>query len=357
MLAVLSSREAGRGRCTITGNSRGRGDILHDRVVVEPHVWRVIHCNAAAFVRGDVVGDHVVVHVHREVARHQEAQAAAVIVRQVALDQVVVDVNRARALRACGRSVIGERISGQFTGDHDAGAFIIGTVEVDTVVVDAVGNGVNLVLLEAEDADTTAIFRREVTADIVVRNFVIVRAVEEADGACQVGAAVGDNPVIGNPQIVVLVIGIRRGQVGRADADGAIGAAVILDRIIRDLQITSIGIGKDRAALRFNVDHRGGSGVPAEDGSHIAREAHLIAAAKVQAVNRGFIVGGELAVVRQDIDNLAFAYILIAIPGEAGDLGAPGIGQGGVAAKCNAVDDRAIHRGSIRINAARTDTL
>ncbi len=133
---VLSGRKTCRGRLTIAGDGRRGRDVLHDRVVVEAHVGRIVERNTAAFVRGDVVDDHVVVDVHREVARHQEAQTAAVIVRQVGLDQVVVDIHRAGALWTVGRAIIRGRVGRQFASDHDTGAFIVGTVEVDAVVVD-----------------------------------------------------------------------------------------------------------------------------------------------------------------------------------------------------------------------------
>ena len=55
--------------------------------------------DARTLVGGQVVGDHVVLHDVREVARHQEPQAATVVVRQVGLQEVVVHVDCTAALR------------------------------------------------------------------------------------------------------------------------------------------------------------------------------------------------------------------------------------------------------------------
>ena len=98
-----------------------------------------------------------------------------------------------------------------------------------------------------------AVFGREVAAEIVAGDFVILGAVEESDRACQVRAAIGENAVVGDAQVVVLAVGIRSRQVGRADADRAIGAAVALDHVVGDLQIAGIGVDEDRAALRFDI--------------------------------------------------------------------------------------------------------
>ena len=199
LVAVRTGRKTGRSRLTIAGDRRGRGVVLHDRVVEEAHIGGIVEGNTAAFVRGDVVDDHVVVHIHREVARHQEAQTAAIIVSQVGLDQVVVDIHRAGALRAVGCAIVGGRVGRQFAGDHDAGAFIVGMVEVDAVVVDpAVG-------AQAEVADRAAVLRREVAAQIVAGDFVAIRAVEQADRAGQVRAAVGEDAVVGDAHVVVVV--------------------------------------------------------------------------------------------------------------------------------------------------------
>ena len=79
----------------------------------------------------DVVDDDVVIHVVGEVPGHQEAQAAAVVVAQVGLDQVGVDTSTGPA-PVDGVAGFGR----QLAGDHDAAAFVVGTVEVDAVVVD-----------------------------------------------------------------------------------------------------------------------------------------------------------------------------------------------------------------------------
>ncbi|MEZ4638566.1 MAG: hypothetical protein R2856_27015 [Caldilineaceae bacterium] len=69
----------------------------------------------------------------------------------------------------------GAGIGGQFTRDHDAAAFVVGTVEVDTVVVNLAVGAVTV------DADTAAVFRREVAADVVVGHLVVVGLWQETD--------------------------------------------------------------------------------------------------------------------------------------------------------------------------------
>ena len=59
----------------------------------------------------------------------------------------------------------------------------------------------------------------------------------------------------------------------------------------------------------------------------------------------------------QDVDHLAIGDILVAGPGQAADESAPVIGQGGIAAEGDAIDDRALHRRAIGIHTAGTDAL
>ncbi len=54
--------------------------------------------------------------------------------------------------------------------------------------------------------DRTAVLGREVAAQIVVINFVVLSAVEETDRARQVRAAVRKDAVVGDAQVVVLVV-------------------------------------------------------------------------------------------------------------------------------------------------------
>src|SRR4030067_1050496 len=88
-------------------------------------------------------------------------------------------------------------------------------------------------------AYAAAILGREVAADVVVSHLVAIRAGEQADGACQVGAAVGENAVMGDDHVVVLVVVGRTRQVRRAQAEGAavrpaaaLHAAAFVDRVV-----------------------------------------------------------------------------------------------------------------------------
>ena len=239
-------------------------------------------------MHGDVVDDHVVVNVHREVAHHQEAQAAAVILSHVGLDQVVVDIHRAGALRPAGLAIEGTRNSRQLTGDDDTGAFIVGMVEVDAVVVDrAVG-------AQAEVADPAAVFRREVAADIVAGHHVAVGAAKQADRAGQVGAAIGEDAVVGDAQVVVVVeVG---GNIGRTDTDGAIRAAVVLNNVVGDLQVVGARIGEDGAALDLEIWTGKRAGEAAKDGVQVAGDVLLITAADVEPVDGSLEIAAELVV-------------------------------------------------------------
>ena len=80
------------------GGRGGGGDVLHDRVVEEADVGCVVERHPAAFVSRDVVHDHVIGDIVREVAGLQEAQAGLGAVQD--LDHGLVDEEEdARARR------------------------------------------------------------------------------------------------------------------------------------------------------------------------------------------------------------------------------------------------------------------
>ena len=131
LVAVGRGRQPGRGRVTVGGHRGGRRQVLHDRVVVDPHVGGVVEADAAALVGRHVVDDHVVVDVHREVARPSGSGYRR---RRrwpgwpgSGCCRCPPGRSRARASPGVGR---------QLTGDHDAAALVVGHVEVDAVVVD-----------------------------------------------------------------------------------------------------------------------------------------------------------------------------------------------------------------------------
>ena len=160
---------------------------------------------------------------------------------------------------------------------------------------------------------------------------------------------VGDDPVVGDDDVVVLVVGVGRRQVRRADADGAVGAAVVLDHVVGDLQVAGVGVGEDRAALRDQA--AGQAGGRAADGVDVAGEALLVAAAQVEAVDRRRRVGAVrrrervVAVARQEQrDHRAVVDGLVAGPRQASaDPGVPVGRHRAVAGEGAAVDDRAAH--------------
>ena len=145
--------------------------------------------------------------------------------------------------------------------------------------------------LRAVGADAAAVLSREVAADVVLPHLVVVGTVEQPDAAGEVGAGIGDDPVAGNDDVVVLVVGVGRRQVRSADADGAVGAAVVLHHVVGDLQVACIGVGKDRAAL--GGESAGLAGGQAGDRVDVGRETLLIAAAQIEAVDRGRRIGAE----------------------------------------------------------------
>ena len=112
------------------------------------------------------------------------------------------------------------------------------------------------------------------------------------------------------------------GRSGRADPDRAVAAAVVLDDVVRDLQVAGVGVGEDRAALGDDVGRQAGR--PAADLVDVAREALLVAAADVEAVDAGR-VGVELTVGKAlppslgeaERDDRAVVDVLVAVPGQA----------------------------------------
>ena len=83
-------------------------------------------------------------------------------------------------------------------------------------------------------------------AQRVVVDAVVGRAGEDADAAGQVRAAVLVDAVEGDADVVVLV----RPDVRGAEPDAAaVGAAVALDHVVRDLEGVGLGVDVDAAAL------------------------------------------------------------------------------------------------------------
>ena len=355
LVAVRGGGDASRRRVAVRGHRGGRRQVLHDRVAVDPDVRGVVEADAAALVRRDVVDDGVVDDVHRvraaRAAGHEEPDAAAVVVGQVGLDLVAVDVDRA------GAGGEGVRVGRQLAGDHDAAALVVGLVEVDPVVVDLA------VRAAAVDADAAAVLHREVAADVVGGDLVVVRAGEDTDPAGEVRAGVVDDPVGGDPDVLVVLVGVRGRQVGRAEADGAVAAAVVLDDVVGDLQVARVGVGEDRTALRGDVGRQPGRATRlAVD---VPREALLVAAADVEAVDRRLEPAGELpgptgrgggVLGGEDVDDLTVADVLVAVPGHPAELGVPVGGELGVAGERTAVDDRAGHEG-VALEATGADAL
>ncbi len=137
--------------------------------------------------------------------------------------------------------------------------------------------------LHADVAHATAVFGREVAADVVAGDFIVVGAAKEPDAAGEVRARVGDDAVVGDADALVVIVRVGRRQVRRADADRAVRAAVVLDDVVGDLQVVRVRVGEDRAALRDQA--AGQSGGAAADGVDVAGEARLVAAAQVEAVD------------------------------------------------------------------------
>ena len=174
--------------------------------------------------------------------------------------------------------------------------------------------------------------------------------------------AVGDDPVVGDPDPVVLVVGVGGRQVRRPDPDRPVAAAVVLDHVVRDLEVAGVGVGEDRSAL--GDDGRGQARGRAAGLVDVGREAGLVATADVEAVDgrrsacavrlREGTVAGARQVER---DHRAVVDGLVAVPRERVDPGDPVGGNGTVAAVCAAVEDRALHLRVVRTDATRADAL
>ena len=67
----------------------------------------------------DVIDDDVVVDVVIEVACHQEAQPATIIISKIVLDEISVDIHRASSW---GKQVW---VSREFASDKDTATFIV----------------------------------------------------------------------------------------------------------------------------------------------------------------------------------------------------------------------------------------
>ena len=108
----------------------------------------------------------------------------------------------------------------------------------------------------------------------------------------------------------------------------AVGAAVVLDHVVGDLQVAGVGVGEDRAALgrrRWPA----GRWAAAADLVDVAREALLVAAAEVEAVDRRAVAGrsassGNVPARAKIVDDRAVVDGLVAVPAcSAADPGVP----------------------------------
>ena len=228
---------------------------------------------------GQVVGDDVVGHHLGEVAGHQEPDASTVVVRLIRDQRVAVD--RDGAGTAAQLTVVRRECA----GDHDAAALVVTLVVVDAVPGDRAAVGAAVV------RDRSAVLRREVAAEVVAGDRVVVGAGEDAECAREVRAAVGDEPVVGDVEALVVVarcVGVA-GQIGRADADRAVGAAVRLDLVVRDGEVANVLIEHGRAALgRTRAGRsRHAIGDTARQGVDVARIALLVTTGEQQAVDAG----------------------------------------------------------------------
>ena len=227
-------------------------------------------------------------------------------------------------------------------------------------------------------AHAAAILGREIAADVVADHLVVVRTGEEPDTTRLIGAGIGDNAVVGDDDALVVAAGVGGRQVRRADADGAVGTAVVLYHVVGDLQVAGIGVGEDRAALCDQA--AGQAGHTAADDVDIAGEALLVAAAQVEAVDRwrrgsavhrrkGLALACDGAAGRRrhvDRDDRAVVDGGVAAPVRCrvagggihrrlqGDAGVPVSRHRTVAGEGAAVDDGAAHR---TVGAARADAL
>src|SRR5581483_5962455 len=180
------------------------------------------------------------------------------------------------------------------------------------------------------------------------------------DRARAVGAAVVDDPVVGDPHVLAAQrVRQRRRQAGRAEPDrAAIRAAVAADHVIGDLQvvraavdINAAALGRERSGAARDLD--------AEDLGDIGRVVELIAALDGEAVDRRLEAGAAeaLAGLLQYIHHLAVVDVLVAGPGEAVQQVEPGRLARRVGAEAGAVDHRAEDAGIVGVHAARPDDL
>ena len=328
----LAGRDTGRCRLPVRRHCRGGRDVLGDRVVDNPDVGGVVDGDAAALVGRDVVHDHVVGDVHHAGSGHQEPQAAAVIAGDVLLDDVGVDGLRARAERdALGRLVRQDLLGRELTGDDHAGALVVRLVEADAVVVDGA------VRAEPVERDATAVFSRVVAADHVLRDVVVVRAVEEPDRAGQVRAAVAEDLVVGDEDVLVVVRLAGRVDRRGADADTAgVGAAIGLDHVVGDHRVARVRVQEHAAALGDGLSGQGRRQRAAALGIDGAREVEVLASLDGEAIDLGRVVRPGCGArapdivgrrvtgrMREHVDGLAIGDGLVAVPGEPCDAGVP----------------------------------
>ncbi len=150
-----------------------------------------------------------------------------------------------------------------------------------------------------------------------------------------------------------------RGQIGATDPDGPVRTAVVLDHVVRDLQVAGVGVREDRTTLGDQAARLARR--VAADLGQVAGEAHLVAAPDVEAVDRrggGRAVAGRECVpaaTRQEQgDNGPVVDRLVAGPGQAVDQRVPVGRDRSVAPERTAVEDRAR---DLAVGAARTDAL
>ncbi len=197
---------------------------------------RIVQEDAAAEVRGDIVGDDVVDDVHLVGEWPQQRNTAAVVVRQVGLDQIGFDADVPRA----EAQLVGRLIARNL----DAAAGIKRIVVVDAVVMDVAA------VAQAEMRDAAAIFARSVAANVVVGDLVVVGAVEDADRAGEAHAAVAGHAIVQDADAIVVVVGRIPKFIGRpADRDrAAVGTLVAVDDVVGDLNVRPVGMDIDAAA-------------------------------------------------------------------------------------------------------------
>ena len=88
---------------------------------------------------------------------------------------------------------------------------------------------------------------------------VVVAVGEEADRAGQVGAAVEGDLVVADgraPVVAAATVGLRRSVEGRTHADRAVGAGVLPNYVVGDLEVVGATVQVDGAALGVDGAHR-----------------------------------------------------------------------------------------------------